>query len=91
MTKGQQMHEVDWYGLGPGLRSACCSGWTQQELAEKASTTQHTISQAEQGKHTRMAVPVLVGIAYALNVTVEHCCMMIRFPQLRHPKAGQTE
>jgi len=67
------MRDVDWYALGRKVAMERARyKWTQQELARRADVSQYTISQIEQGKPKRMAVPVLVGLADALGVTTDY-------------------
>ena len=47
-------------------------GWSQQELAARAQTSQRTVAWIELGKQPRVSVPVLVNIAEALDVSLEY-------------------
>ena len=67
------MVALDWHGLGRRVASArALLGWTQEELALQADTSQRTVSQVEQGRYKQLAVPILVGLSEALNITLPY-------------------
>lgn len=51
------------------LKKLIADGWTQQQIAEKAGTTQQTVSKCLQGK--QCTVETLIKIAKAFNATTD--------------------
>jgi DNA-binding XRE family transcriptional regulator len=47
------------------------AGWTQRELARRAGIGLRTVAAAEAGAHVQMALPVFVGLARALGLSMD--------------------
>lgn len=71
MQEGGKDMEINYKAIGNRIRATRTQkGYSQEQLANLAELTPAHISHIENG-HTKLSLPAIVGIANALEVTVD--------------------